>query len=149
VRGLEQEAIETLENLPSELVRGQTRGEAYLLELEAIATEARHLRCPLKVPEAQNIWERLIWRSLWQLLHEDDVTVSAAQTQSIDRLVAVGEQLKLDLSLHRVQELYFAWLQGQVGHWCLSSEPSSSPPQIFHLLNLGHRFQIDVSPWLD
>jgi alpha-amylase/alpha-mannosidase (GH57 family) len=163
VQGLEQDSIEMADPSPGESVHERTWGEAYLSELEAIATEARHLRCQLKVLEAKTIWERLIWRALWQLLHEDDANTSAAQTQYIDRLVAVGQQLKLNLSLDRVQELYFAWLQGQVGRWCLvdreatppksgqtsSMELSWNPPGIFHLLNLAHCLNIDVSPWLD
>jgi alpha-amylase/alpha-mannosidase (GH57 family) len=174
VQGLEQDAMEMVDPIllesrqetSVESLRERTWGETYLLELEAIAAEARHLRCQLNVPDAKKILERLIWRSLWQLLHEDDANTSAAQTQYIDRLVAVGQQLKLNLSLDRVQELYFAWLHGQVGRWCLvassndaetspKSRPSSSgelswsPPGIFHLLNLAHCLNIDVSPWLD
>lgn len=174
LQGLEQDALETVDPMvlesrrdtSVESLRDRTWGEPYLLELDAIATEARHLRCQLKVPEAKTILERLMWRSLWQLLHEDDTDTCAAQTQYIDRLIRAGEQLQLGLSLARVQELYFAWLQGQVGRWCLAASgdrsQSANPlsgtsssqlywrlPGIFHLLNLANCLKIDVSRWLD
>jgi len=148
-RGLEQAMTDTIDE--------RAGGEAYLLELEAIAAEARHLHCQLNVPEAKTLWEQLLWRSLWQLLHEDDAAACTARAQVFDRAISAIEQLQLQVSLDRVRELYFAWLQGQVGRWCLAdfhlrepppSERSGNPPAIFHLLSLADRLKIDVSPWL-
>ena len=60
LRSLEQETSDTSDRLDASL--------SYLLELEAIATEANHLHCNLTALEAKQILERLIRRSLWQLL---------------------------------------------------------------------------------
>ncbi|MDY6937224.1 MAG: DUF3536 domain-containing protein [Cyanobacteriota bacterium] len=164
---LGQRCLETVRALDRELdetTDAPSWGQSHLAELEAIATEASHLRCHLKVPEATQILERLILRSLWHLLHEENSIQGVAQARFIERAIAASKQLQLEVCLDRAQELYFVWLHGQVGDWVLSSEamvpiesenqsvPASqidwSAPQLLHLLQLGQCLKVDVSPWL-
>ena len=163
---LSQRCLETVRALDRELEDAgddSTWGQGHLAELEAIATEAGHLHCQLKVPEAKEILERLILRSLWHLLHEEDAVRGAAQAQCIERAIAAAEGLQLEVCLDLPQELYFAWLHGRVGNWSIDletaamesqSQPVPSPemnwssPQLLHLLQLGQSLKVDVSPWL-
>jgi alpha-amylase/alpha-mannosidase (GH57 family) len=138
VRGLEREVGETIGD-------GGTLDQAYLNDLEAIATEANYLHCQLDIPEARKILERMIWRSLWHLLHEDDTATGTIQAQRIERSIALGEQLKLGLCLDRVQELYFSWLYGQAGRWSPGSQPPDPSAPIADLLNLASRLKVDIS----
>ena len=82
----------------------------YLLELEAIATEANHLHCNLTALEAKQILERLVRRSLWQLLQEVNPETAAREVQRLERLLELGQQLHLNLNLAQAQELYLQWL---------------------------------------
>ena len=163
---LSQRCLETVCALDRELEDAgddSTWGQGHLAELEAIATEARHLHCQLKVPEAKEILERLILRSLWHLLHEEDAVRGAAQAQCIERAIAAAVGLQLEVCLDLPQELYFAWLHGRVGNWSIDletaamvsqSQPVPSPeinwssPQLLYLLQLGQSLKVDVSPWL-
>ncbi len=104
----------------------------HLLELEAIATEANHLHCNLTALEAKQILERFIQRSLWQLLHFDSKT-AAREVLRLERLLDLGQQLRLNLNLAQAQELYLHWLQ--------SSQDSSQP----HWLRLGQKLAVNVS----
>lgn len=135
----------------------------HLAELEAIATEAQHLRCQLNIPQGKQTLEQLLTRSLWQLLHDSNPTTIEADIERLERLIDVGHQLNLGLCLDRVQELYFSCLH-QVGTWCLQvqsqrsvedrskadSNQSLSPKhfesnQLRQLLNLGQKLNVDVS----
>jgi len=62
-------------------------------------------------PEAKRTLERLIVRSLWQLLHDPHPATVEADIHRLERLIDVGYQLNLGLSLNRAQEL--AWLPAQ------------------------------------
>ena len=81
----------------------------YLAELEAIAAEANHLRCQLQVPQARKTLEQLILRSLWQLLHLS-TTGLEAEIKRLERMIDVGAQLQLGISLERSQEIYYSYL---------------------------------------
>lgn len=135
----------------------------HLAELEAIATEAQHLRCQLNIPQGTQTLEQLLTRSLWQLLHDSNPATIEADIQRLERLIDVGHQLNLGLSLDRVQELYFSCLH-QVKTWCLQvqsqksveddskaeSNQSLSPNyfesnQLRQLLRLGQKLNVDVS----
>jgi len=151
LRALEQETGEAQQGLN------------HLAELEAIATEANHLRCQLKVPEAKQTLERMILRSLWQLFHDPDSDTLEADIQRLIRLLHIGRQLNLGLALDRAQELYFTCLHSQIGPQCIQLMQSDSPykagdsalsgmlariAQMRQLLQLGQKLAVDVSPWL-
>ena len=143
-------------------------GLSYLVELEAIATEANHLCARLKVPEAKQTLEKLILRSLWQLLHDANPDTLDSDLNRVKRLIELGNQLHLSLSLDRCQELYFNCLQTRIEPECrlaiqaqlISGNNNASemtwPPlktnwhttQLRQLLQLGEKLAVDVSPWL-
>jgi alpha-amylase/alpha-mannosidase (GH57 family) len=137
----------------------------HLVELEAIATEAKHLRCQLNVPEGKQTLEQLILRSLWQLLHDPNPATVELDIQRVERLIDVGYQLKLGLSLERAQELYFSCLHSQILPLCLqvvhtqlknelngkgnSHEHNWDVAQLRQLLRLGQKLAVDVSACLN
>jgi len=134
----------------------------HLAELEAIATEAEHLRCRLNIPEGKQTLEQLLTRLLWQLLHDSNPVTAEADIHRLQRLIDVGYQLNLGLSHARAQELYFSCLH-QIVPWCLQAIQTqrgeengmdNSPvsnwnvAQLRHLLNLGQKLGVDVSTLL-
>jgi alpha-amylase/alpha-mannosidase (GH57 family) len=140
----------------------------HLAELEAIATEAQHLRCQLKIPEARQTLEQMILRSLWQVLHDANPDTLKCDIYRIERLIELGNQLHLGLCLDRCQELYFNSLQTRLGPQCqlaiqaqLISEKNDvgelakrhsktdwDTTQLRQLLQLGEKLAVDVSHWL-
>jgi len=142
-------------------------GLSHLVELEAIATEANHLRAKLNIPEAKPTLEKLILRSLWQLLHDDNPDTLAGDIHCVERLIELGNQLHLGLSLDRCQELYFSCLHNRIAPQCqlaiqsqLMQEENNSAgsskldtyqniPQLCQLLQLGQKLAVDVSSWLN
>lgn len=132
----------------------------HLTELEAVATEAKHLRCRLNIAEGKQTLEQLIGRLLWQLLHDSNPVVAETDIQRLERLIDVGYQLNLGLSLARAQELYFSCLY-QIVPWCLqaiqtqqgnensgtgnSNENTWNIAQLRDLLRLGQKLGVDVS----
>jgi alpha-amylase/alpha-mannosidase (GH57 family) len=135
----------------------------HLAELEAVATEAKHLRCRLNIAEAKQTLEQLLTRSLWQLLHDSNPVVPETEIQRLERLIDLGYQLNLGLSLARAQELYFSCLH-QIESWCLqaiqtqqgdensgagnSNENNWNIAQLRDLLRLGQKLGVDVSALL-
>ena len=81
-----------------------------ITELEAIAAEANQLSCQLKLPDAKTILESLILRGLWQFLYNFNPDNASADINWLKRLTLLGEQFSLNLSLDRVQELYFQYI---------------------------------------
>jgi alpha-amylase/alpha-mannosidase (GH57 family) len=155
VRALEQESSDPQLSL------------GHLAELEAIATEANHLRARLNIPEVKPTLERLILRSLWQLLQEPNLNTLASDIHRIERLIDLGNQLQLGLSLDRCQELYFSCLQTRIIPRCklviqsqlisenndagdadLPSKTDWDTTGLRQLLHLGEKLAVDVSPWL-
>lgn len=139
---------------------------SHLADLEAIATEANHLRCKLNIPEAKPTLERLILRSLWQLLHDVDSATLDIEIERLERLIDLGNQLHLGLALDRCQELYFNCLHSQIvprcfnvqihklddptaGTLCTDSDTQLSLQQIQQLFSLGQKLAVDVSPFLE
>ena len=140
----------------------------HLAELEASATEANHMRCQLKIRDGKPTLEKLILRSLWQLLHDTDPHTLSADLDFIRRLIEVGNQLNLGLSLAQCQELYFNCLQPRIeplfqvamqaqlmGENKRSGETSDVTAktdcdiiQLRQLLQLGEKLAVDVSFWL-
>lgn len=149
----------------------------HIAELEAIATEANHLRCQLKVLEVKQTLERLISRSIYTMLQGMNPTILAGQIDCIERLITVGEQLNLGLSLDRAQELYYQFLCHQIIPMCqgwsqhqetqthtqlevnsngegavliaIEAETCSRVPQIRPLLELGRKLGVDVQVCID
>ncbi|WP_017653443.1 DUF3536 domain-containing protein [Fortiea contorta] len=133
-----------LRSLEQDITEPQTSWN-HLVELEAIATEAKHLRCRLNIPEGRQILEQLIMRSLWQLLH-DPQDSGDADIQRLEKLIDVGYQLNLGISLHRSQELYFSCLHNQIASLCLiTGNHKQDSDQCAHLLKLGQKLAVDVS----
>ncbi|MBD2542170.1 DUF3536 domain-containing protein [Coleofasciculus sp. FACHB-SPT36] len=124
------------------------QGLNQLAELEAIAKEANQLRCQLNIPDAKQTLEQLILRSLWKLLHDSNPATLEADIQRLERMISVGNQLHLGLSLHRPQELYFSCLHSQIVP-LLESETNGNSSQLRQLLLLGQKLAVDVSPWLN
>jgi alpha-amylase/alpha-mannosidase (GH57 family) len=146
----------------------QENGEAqqslnHLAALEAIATEAQHLRCQLKIPEAKQTLEQMILRSLWQLLHDANPATVEADIGRLIRLIDLGHQLNLGLALDRAQELYFSCLHSQIQPQCMQIMQAEAPykagdsallkilshiAQLRQLLHLGQKLGVDVSACL-
>jgi alpha-amylase/alpha-mannosidase (GH57 family) len=140
----------------------------HLVELEAIATEAHHMRCQLKIRDGKPTLEKLILRSLWQLLHDTNPNTLSADIDFIRRLIDVGNQLNLGLSLAQCQELYFHCLQPRIeplfqvamqaqlmhenngaGETSdLTTKIDCDIIQLRQLLQLGEKLTVDVSFWL-
>ena len=123
----------------------------HLGELEAIATEAQHLCCQLNIPEGKQILEQLLVRWLWQLLYDNNSTMVEADVQRLERLINVGNQLNLGLSLARAQELYFNCLHNQIVPWYLPAvqTQAETETQLRYLLSLGQKLAVDVGFVLD
>jgi alpha-amylase/alpha-mannosidase (GH57 family) len=133
LRSLEQDITETQSSLN------------HIAELEAIATEAKHLHCRLNIPEGKQMLEQLIMRLLWKLLHDANGTF-ATDVQSLERLIDVGYQLNIGISLHQSQELYFSCLHSQIIPFCLTTLANEEDTNQCHkLLKLGQKLAVDVS----
>jgi len=134
----------TLRSLEQDITEPQMRW-THIVELEAIATEAKHLHCRLNIPDGKQILEQLIVRSLWQLLHDANGSFNA-DIQQLDRLIDIGDQLNIDISLHRSQELYFSCLHSQIIPLCLTTLSNEEDiHQCRQLLKLGKKLAVDVS----
>ncbi|MBN3885518.1 MULTISPECIES: DUF3536 domain-containing protein [unclassified Nostoc] len=133
----------TLRSLEQDIADPQ-KSWSHILELEAIATEAKHLRCRLNIPDGKQMLEQLIARSLWQLLHDANGSFNA-DIQLLERLIDVGDQLNIDISLQRSQELYFSCLQSQIAPVCITSVGNEGDNQCLQLLKLGKKLAVDVS----
>jgi alpha-amylase/alpha-mannosidase (GH57 family) len=132
----------------------------HLAELEAIATEADHLRCRVNLPEARQTLERLILQALRQLMYDFNPETLDADLSRIERLIHLGQHMQLNLSLAQAQELYFerlhAWIIPQCQGWLQGkrTQPTAAPtepglPQLRSLLQLGQILAIDVAGWLE
>jgi len=118
------------------------------VELEAIATEAKHLRCRINIPQGKLILEELILRSLRQVLHDSNGTFDA-DIQRLERLIDVGYQLNLGISLERSQELYFSSLHTQIVPQCVATFVNGNDTTRYsQLLKLGQKLAVDVGIWL-
>lgn len=157
VRALEQESSDPTAEDASQL------GLSHLAELEAIATEAKHLHAHLNVPEAKQILERVIVRSLWNLLHQFNPDTLQAEIHRLERLIKLGEQIHLNVSLAAAQELYLQQFQRWIVPQCQQklnaiqqeltvSGKSPATLKLTHLrmlLELGQKLTIDLAGWLE
>ncbi len=120
----------------------------HIVELEAIATEAKHLRCQLNIPDGKQILEQLIVRLLWQLLYDGNSKIDA-DIQRLERLIDVGHELHLGISLNHSQELYWSCLHSQILPRITRIDNEAEIIQCRQLLKLGQKLAVDVSPYLD
>ncbi|MEM9089666.1 MAG: DUF3536 domain-containing protein [Cyanobacteria bacterium P01_F01_bin.53] len=118
-----------------------------IAELEGIATEAHHFRCELKLPGAQPILERLVWQGLSQTLqiavpgrHRELETAA----DGVKRLIKLGEQLGLTLSLYRTQELLYIHLM-RLRSREENLQDIKADPNWPLLVSLGHALMMDVN----
>jgi len=134
----------TLRSLEQDIADPQ-KSWNHIVELEAIATEAKHLRCRLNISDGKQMLEQLIARSLWQLLHDANGSFNA-DIQLLERLIDVGDQLNIDISLQRSQELYFSCLHSQIIPLCITTLGNEEDThQCRQLLKLGQKLVVDVS----
>lgn len=147
-------ALRSLEQESSELsAEALQLSLGHLGELEAIATEASHMRCKLNPPEAKPTLERLILRALWHLLYHFDPETAAMEVGRVERLIRLGDRLHLGLSLAPAQEVYFQRLHEWLLPECLrlsngrsdsSTGTPIGPTDLQLLLQLGQQLSIDV-----
>lgn len=145
-------SIHSLERETSDPDRNPLQmGLNHLAELEAIATEAGHFHCQLKLPGAKTTLENLILRSLWQLLYSFNPHTAAADIEWLERLIELGRRLSLHLSLDRVQELYYQHLNNRIQPLLAATDSpsediSAGDQEIYlrQLLHLGRQFEISV-----
>ncbi|ABA24157.1 Glycoside hydrolase, family 57 [Trichormus variabilis ATCC 29413] len=138
----------TLRSLDQDITEPQLSWN-HIVELEAIATEAKHLRCQLNIPEGKQMLEQLILRLLWRLLHDTNGNF-AIEMQCLERLINVSYQLNIGISLHQSQELYFSCLQNQILPLCLTTlSDKEETSQCLQLLKLGQKLAVDVSAILN
>ncbi len=135
-----------------EATAGDSQGmDNCLVELEAIATEANHLRCRLAIPEAKATLERLILQILWQLLNGGDPENLESEIAQLVRIIDIGNNLNLNLSLDRAQELYYSCLQDKIIPDCLESKENGhaacrwTPSQLCSFLGLGKKIKMEKS----
>jgi alpha-amylase/alpha-mannosidase (GH57 family) len=120
----------------------------HIVELEAIATEAKHLHCRLNIPQGKQMLEQLILRSLWQLLHDPNCTFDA-DLQRLERLIDIANLLNIGISLERSQELYYNCLHNLIVPQLIAiSIKGQDTQQCRQLLKLGQKLAVDVSAWL-
>jgi alpha-amylase/alpha-mannosidase (GH57 family) len=130
-----------------------TQESGYLAELEAIATEVNYLHCKLNLPDAKPLLERLVLRSLWQLLYNFDPDTASIDLERIKRLIQLAQAMQLDLSLAQAQEVYFQRLHGWIIPECLKHlrqvATGLTQKDLQLLLQLGQLLGVDVSNWHD
>ncbi len=121
----------------------------HLIQLGAIAEEARVLGCHLNLVMEAGQLEQQILQVLWHLLHNLHPERLQALVPLISQLLGVSDQLGLGLNLEQMQELYFQTLKAlfidsEPKEQCLTIAPKALQP----LLQLGPLLKVDVS-WLD
>ncbi len=145
---LEYRCMMTLRSLEQDIDEPQLSWN-HLVELEAIANEAKHLHCNLNLPEGKQLLERLSLRLLWQLLYDASGSFEF-QIQRLERLIEVEQYLNLGISLERSQELYFNCLYAEILPKTIAEILNDSDKnQLRQLLKLGQRLKVDVSYWLN
>jgi alpha-amylase/alpha-mannosidase (GH57 family) len=112
----------------------------HLNELETIATEAKHMRCRLNIPEGRRIIEQVIERSLWQLLYDSNINFDS-DYQSLEKLITTALALDIGVSFKRSQELYYNCLHSVI----MPLSQQQDITKFKQLIKLGQSLKIDVS----
>ncbi|MEO0540975.1 MAG: DUF3536 domain-containing protein [Cyanobacteria bacterium P01_A01_bin.105] len=113
----------------------------YIAELEGVAIEANHFHCRLQLPEGQRILEKLVDRTLWSALQGDVKTLDST-VKSFNRLLTLSQQLGLDISLGKSQEMFYSYLLEQYG------QLDSDGPRLALLPALAQQLSMDITPHL-
>ncbi len=144
---LNHRAMSMLRVLEQEVGQDSTLPTTAIAELEAIAVEADQLHCRLQLTEGKHIVQRLILRSLWQLLQDFQTETIAVEANWLQRLIDLGDRLRLGLSLDRAQELYLRSLRDSVVPQLLAQPVAlrvAALEDLRQLLLLGQRLAVDV-----
>ncbi|MBD3558635.1 DUF3536 domain-containing protein, partial [Planktothrix sp. FACHB-1355] len=152
-------ALRELEHELSDLSTGEAHlGLGELAELEAIATEAKNMRCKLNIREGKQTLERLILKALWHLLHDSNPATLETDVERIERTIDVGNNLNLGLSMERAQEVFCYCLHKYIVPQCLVVDVNWKPEnegvcrwelsQLRPLLRLAKKLAVDVDIWL-
>jgi alpha-amylase/alpha-mannosidase (GH57 family) len=136
----------TLRSLEQDLTEPQLIRN-HLVELEAIATEADHLRCRLNIPEGKQMLEQLIMHLVGQLLYNSNISFDV-DIQSLERLIDISYRLNLAISLHKSREIYYSSLHSQILPRITNIISEAETNQCRKLLNLGQKLAVDVSQYL-
>ena len=171
---LRHRALLSLRSLEQEIsdlsAQANHAGFDHLSELDAIATEAQHMRCRIDLPEAKQTLERLIMQVLRHLLYEFDPNTLYTDLSRLDRLIDLSTKMQLNVSLAPAQECYFAclhrWIIPECLKWvhadgqllpatesttvgaALSTETRISLTHLRSLLKMGQLLAIDVAGWM-
>ncbi|WP_375340293.1 DUF3536 domain-containing protein [Okeania sp.] len=141
---------------------------SHLGELEALASEVGQQQCRFHNLEVKESLERLIVASLRHILYDNEPDNLELDIQGLERLVEIGNQLNLGLSLVSAQDIYFQSLESQIVPLCLGyiqrinntqikpntvgenfGKTTWELPQIRKLLQFGKKLGIDVDQWLN
>ncbi|MEM7552694.1 MAG: DUF3536 domain-containing protein [Cyanobacteria bacterium P01_A01_bin.84] len=118
----------------------------HLIELEAIASEAKHLHIQLKIPEGKQILEQLIMRSLWQLLHDSNGNFEE-KIQTLEKLVDTAHLLNIGISFDKAQEIYWSCLYSQIVPNLEDISNQEEVNKYRQLLKLGQKLAVEVAQW--
>jgi alpha-amylase/alpha-mannosidase (GH57 family) len=119
-----------------------------LAELRAIATEANCLQCQLHIAESKQILEQLMLKYLWYLLQDSEPLDLEDNVRCLETMIEVSQNLHCEVSLEKVQELYYNYLHNQLIPNCLDSKSNAvayrwNPNKISPLLRLGQRLGVE------
>ncbi|MFM7471130.1 MAG: DUF3536 domain-containing protein [Nodosilinea sp.] len=123
----------------------------YLNELEAIATEVGYFNARLSLPRAKVMLEGLIGRSVGKLLSQATPNGLATDVHWLGRLIRLGHQMDLGLSLERSQEVYYQYLHHQIFDQLQQAVRLGVPlhsdqrSRLQEILRLGHHLSMDVA----
>ncbi len=87
---------------------------SYLIDLKAIASEASNLQCQLKIPGAKEILEQLILNYLNLILDNKNYGSLDSQAEKLELMIALGQELQINLCLDKPQELYYNYLHNRI-----------------------------------
>ena len=148
--------MRSLEQELSDVASGDPQlGLTELGELEAIAVEANNMRSQLNIREGKQTMERLILALLWHLLHDANPTTLEADIQRLERMIDVGYQLNIGISLDRAQEVFTNVFHKYILPHCLLVDVTATSDnnlscrweltQMRPLLRLGQKLKVDVN----
>lgn len=155
---LSNRCLAMIDNL--EQADSPTQISACLTELEAIAAEANHLNCQLKIPVVnKRRFEDMMVQTLWQILRDGDPQQLETDLERLEQMLVVSEELHLGLSKEKAQEIYHQCLHQQILPACILDNNNHNgngarvcpwqPNQLSSLLKLGQKLAVNVTPYLE
>lgn len=152
---LSQRTLEALQALERDIHHDHgsllAQAEDALHDLEAIATEVGYFHARLTLPRAKAMLEGLIGQSVGKILSQPAPGLLATDVTWLGRLIHLGHQLDLGLSLERAQELYYQYLHHQVFdqlQQAIRHGTTLAPGQrsrLQEILRLGQYLSMDVA----